>query len=156
MIFVACAASHSKSAGPPAPLLTVPEARAEATPEAPPEPSRTSSRITPSGLGVEDLTVGSGELAEPGTRVRLHYVGTLEDGRVFDSSRERSAPFEVQLGQGSLIPGFEEGVTGMRVGGLRRLLIPPALGYGERGTGNIPPGSILIFEIELLAVITAP
>ncbi|MCK6537891.1 MAG: FKBP-type peptidyl-prolyl cis-trans isomerase [Polyangiaceae bacterium] len=89
-------------------------------------------------------------------RVRLHYVGTLEDGSVFDSSRQRGTPFEAQLGQGQLIKGFEEGIAGMRVGGLRRLIIPPELGYGERGTGNIPPGSILIFEVELLLVLTAP
>lgn len=155
-LFVACAAPKPKSAPPPASALTVPEARAEAAPETPLEPSPSSSHITPSGLGVEDLTVGSGAIAEPGMRVRLHYVGTLEDGSVFDSSRQRGAPFEAQLGQGQLIKGFEEGIAGMRVGGLRRLIIPPELGYGERGTGNIPPGSILIFEVELLAVITAP
>lgn len=155
-LFVACAAPKPKSAPPPASTLTVPEARAEAAPEAPIEPSPSSSRITPTGLGVEDLTVGSGAIAEPGMRVRLHYVGTLEDGSVFDSSRQRGTPFEAQLGQGQLIKGFEEGIAGMRVGGLRRLIIPPELGYGERGTGNIPPGSILIFEVELLAVITAP
>ncbi|MBI3204741.1 MAG: FKBP-type peptidyl-prolyl cis-trans isomerase [Myxococcales bacterium] len=158
-IWVACAAPR-QSAPAPAPTVTLPAASTEAPPdprsEAPPEASPSSSRILPSGLGVEDLKLGTGAMAEPGQRVRLHYVGTLEDGRVFDSSRARDTPFEARLGQGQLIKGFEEGVAGMRVGGLRRLLIPPELGYGERGTGNIPPSSILIFEVELLAVITAP
>ncbi|MBX3131371.1 MAG: FKBP-type peptidyl-prolyl cis-trans isomerase [Polyangiaceae bacterium] len=84
-------------------------------------------------------------------RVSVHYTGTLLDGTVFDSTRER-APFTVPLGKGMLIRGFEDGVTGMRRGGLRRITIPPHLGYGERATGKIPPGSTLVFEVELLDI----
>ncbi|MCE7893505.1 MAG: FKBP-type peptidyl-prolyl cis-trans isomerase [Myxococcales bacterium] len=91
-------------------------------------------------------------MAEPGKRVRLHYVGTLEDGTVFDSTRERGTPFEAELGKGHLIKGFEEGVAGMKVGGVRRLTIPPELGYGERAMAKIPANATLIFEVELLEV----
>ena len=109
--------------------------------------------ITASGLGIEELRPGTGALAEPGRRVKLHYVGMLQDGNVFDSSRARDAPMTVEVGKGYLIKGFDEGVSGMRVGGMRRLTIPPELGYGDRGVGSqIPPGSTLIFEVELLEV----
>jgi FKBP-type peptidyl-prolyl cis-trans isomerase len=108
---------------------------------------------TTSGLRYAELAIGQGELAEPGRRVVIHYVGTLVDDSVFDSSRERGAPFEFALGKSQVIRGFEEGVTGMRVGGKRRLVIPPELGYGERGSPpKIPPSSVLIFEVELLDV----
>jgi len=110
-------------------------------------------QTTASGLRYVDLELGHGELAEPGHQVVIHYVGTLSDDSVFDSSRERGTPFEFGLGKSQVIRGFEEGVTGMRVGGKRRLLIPPDLGYGERGSPpKIPPNSLLIFEVELLDV----
>jgi FKBP-type peptidyl-prolyl cis-trans isomerase len=109
-------------------------------------------RTTSSGLGIEVLRVGSGAVAEPGHELSLHYVGTLTDGSVFDSSRARNTPFNFPLGKGHVIKGFEEGVTGMRVGEIRRLTIPPELGYGDKSPGKIPPRSTLIFEIELLGV----
>jgi rhodanese-related sulfurtransferase len=87
----------------------------------------------------------------------VHYTGWLEDGTKFDSSRDRNRPFEVTLGAGQVIPGWERGIEGMRVGGVRELIIPPELGYGSRGAGGvIPPDATLRFEIELLEVQRAP
>jgi FKBP-type peptidyl-prolyl cis-trans isomerase len=108
---------------------------------------------TESGLVIEDVTCGTGEEARRGLVVSVHYVGTLEDGKPFDSSRDRGQPFEFPLGEGQVIAGWDEGVAGMLVGGTRKLTIPPDLGYGEAGAaGVIPPNSTLLFEIELLGV----
>jgi FKBP-type peptidyl-prolyl cis-trans isomerase FkpA len=108
---------------------------------------------TDSGLVVEDIAVGAGPLATAGTRVTVHYTGWLTDGTKFDSSHDRHAPFEFQLGMRHVIAGWDEGVQGMQVGGVRKLTIPPALGYGARGAGGvIPPNATLIFEVELLDV----
>ncbi len=108
-------------------------------------------------LIVTDLEVGDGPVAESGTRVSVHYTGKLEDGTVFDSSVERGMPFEFMLGAGQVIAGWDQGVAGMRVGGRRRLVIPPELGYGEYGAGGvIPPGATLDFEVELLDVAQVP
>jgi FKBP-type peptidyl-prolyl cis-trans isomerase len=109
-------------------------------------------RVTDSGLGITDLVEGDGAEAVDGAEVAVHYVGKLDDGRVFDSSRERGVPFRFELGSELVIPAWEEGVLGMKVGGKRRLLAPPHLAYGERGHGVIPGGAILEFEIELLEV----
>jgi FKBP-type peptidyl-prolyl cis-trans isomerase FkpA len=107
---------------------------------------------TASGLQYDDLRVGQGAVARFGSDVVVHYTGWLTDGTKFDSSRDRNEPFGFALGQGNVIAGWEEGVAGMRVGGLRKLTIPPALGYGEWGAGDvIPPNSTLVFEVELLA-----
>lgn len=106
-----------------------------------------------SELIIEDLVVGEGETAVAGQYVTVHYTGWLTDGSQFDSSRDRDEPFEFPLGAGHVIRGWDEGVVGMRVGGTRRLTIPPQLGYGARGAGGvIPPHATLIFEVELLAV----
>jgi FKBP-type peptidyl-prolyl cis-trans isomerase len=100
-----------------------------------------------------DQRVGHGATAKSGDTVRVHYVGTLANGQKFDSSRDRGQPFDFPLGGGRVIPGWDAGVVGMRVGGLRKLTIPPALGYGEQGAGDkIPPNATLIFTIELLAI----
>jgi FKBP-type peptidyl-prolyl cis-trans isomerase FkpA len=113
---------------------------------------------TPSGLQYVDLTVGSGDVAKGGDHVSVHYTGWLETpdgskGRKFDSSKDRGQPFQFALGQGEVIKGWDEGVQGMKVGGVRELIIPPALGYGQRGAGGvIPPNATLIFEVELLGV----
>ena len=108
---------------------------------------------TASGLYVRNLRVGEGEEAAQGDTVVVHYTGWLPDGMQFDSSRERGEPFSFVLGEGRVIPGWEEGVAGLRVGGQRRLVIPPDLGYGPIGAGDvIPPDATLIFEVELLEI----
>jgi FKBP-type peptidyl-prolyl cis-trans isomerase len=106
-----------------------------------------------SGLQYEDVVVGSGKMAEPGMNVSVHYTGWLTDGTKFDSSVDRSQPFRFQLGAGQVIQGWDEGVKGMRIGGKRKLTIPPDLGYGARGAGGvIPPNATLVFDVELLDV----
>lgn len=105
------------------------------------------------GLYVQDVVVGEGARADSGDIVTVHYVGRLPTGRTFDSSRERDRPFEVALGYGRVIQGWDQGIVGMRVGGQRRLVIPPALAYGEDGRGPIPGSSTLVFDVELLDVV---
>jgi FKBP-type peptidyl-prolyl cis-trans isomerase FkpA len=108
---------------------------------------------TPSGLKYTDLAVGQGEEARPGKTVEVHYTGWLTNGTKFDSSLDRNRPFSFHLGAGQVIRGWDEGVAGMKVGGKRRLTIPPDLGYGARGAGGvIPPNATLVFEVELLGV----
>jgi FKBP-type peptidyl-prolyl cis-trans isomerase len=108
---------------------------------------------TASGLGIHDTECGEGDEAVSGATVSVHYVGTLENGEQFDSSRERGQPFEFALGAGQVIAGWDEGIQGMRVGGIRELTIPPDLGYGAAGSPPvIPPDSTLLFEVELLSV----
>jgi FKBP-type peptidyl-prolyl cis-trans isomerase FkpA len=112
-----------------------------------------ASTTTASGLVIDDITEGAGATAAAGQRVTVHYTGWLTDGRKFDSSKDRNDPFAFGLGQGQVIKGWDEGVQGMRVGGVRKLTIPPALGYGTRGAGGvIPPNATLVFEVELLGV----
>jgi FKBP-type peptidyl-prolyl cis-trans isomerase len=109
--------------------------------------------VSQAQLVMEDLKVGTGAEARPGANVTVHYVGTFTDGRKFDSSRDRGEGFSFKLGAGQVIKGWDQGVAGMRVGGLRKLTIPPHLAYGERGfPGAIPPNATLIFEVELLDV----
>ncbi|MCE9628005.1 MAG: FKBP-type peptidyl-prolyl cis-trans isomerase [Candidatus Eisenbacteria bacterium] len=106
-----------------------------------------------SGLQYEDMVVGSGKMADPGMNVSVHYTGWLTDGTKFDSSVDRGQPFQFQLGAGQVIRGWDEGVKGMRIGGKRKLTIPPDMGYGANGTGGvIPPNATLVFDVELLDV----
>ncbi len=110
---------------------------------------------TDSGLKYQDIVVGEGDIAAPGVVVSVHYTGWLSSNDTkFDSSVDRGTPFEFNLGAGMVIKGWEEGVTGMAVGGTRNLIIPSDLAYGERGAGNglIPPGAELIFKVELLGI----
>jgi FKBP-type peptidyl-prolyl cis-trans isomerase len=108
---------------------------------------------TDSGLQYQDLAIGSGPVANPGDTVAVHYTGWLTDGTKFDSSLDRGRPFEFTLGEGGVIKDWDEGVAGMQPGGVRKLIIPAALGYGERGAGDvIPPGAILVFDVELVEI----
>lgn len=112
----------------------------------------TNNQMPQSGFVAEDVNVGTGNIAEPGDTVTVHYVGYLTSGKVFDSSRDTNTPFSFTLGEGRVIRGWDEGLQGMRAGGQRRLVIAPDYAYGERGIGPIPPNSTLIFEVELLEV----
>lgn len=104
-------------------------------------------------LKIEDIKVGTGRQVYAGDTVVMHYVGTLTDGTKFDSSYDRNQPFETQIGVGQVIKGWDEGVPGMKIGGKRRLTIPPELGYGSTGAGGvIPPNATLIFDVELVAI----
>lgn len=112
-----------------------------------------ATTTTASGLKYEDIKQGDGDVATAGKTVSVHYTGWLTDGKKFDSSKDRGQPFEFPLGGGRVIKGWDEGVEGMKVGGTRKLTIPPELGYGSRGAGGvIPPGATLVFEVELLKV----
>ena len=106
-----------------------------------------------SQLEKTDLVVGKGTEAQTGKTVHVHYTGTLTNGSKFDSSLDRGKPFVFKLGGGQVIKGWDEGVVGMKVGGKRKLTIPPEMGYGSRGAGGvIPPNATLVFEVELLGV----
>ena len=105
----------------------------------------------PSQLMVEDLTVGTGPTALIGDDVTIHYVGRFTSGQVFDNSYDRGQPLSFRLGAGQVIAGVDQGVVGMRVGGKRRLTIPPELAYGSTGYGSIPPNATLVFEIDLIS-----
>lgn len=118
---------------------TAPSPPVPATPDAP--------------LGIVDVVVGKGQEAKAGDSVLVHYTGTLKDGTEFDSSRKRNQPFPFTLGKGMVIKGWDQGVAGMKVGGKRKLTIPPGLGYGARGAGGkIPPNATLLFDVELVEI----
>lgn len=150
-----CAGSAGSRAGegaaPAAPAQT-PAAGAATTAPATTTPGGKVHKLA-SGLVYEDLVVGNGKMADPGLTVNVHYTGWLTDGTKFDSSLDRNQPFSFTLGQGQVIPGWDQGVKGMRVGGKRKLTIPPDLGYGAQGAGGvIPPNATLVFEVELLGL----
>ena len=130
--------------------LTVEE---EATTDETAEETEETLVTTDSGLQYEDIVEGTGAMPQKGQRVTVHYTGTLEDGTKFDSSRDRNRPFSFTIGVGQVIKGWDEGVMSMRVGGQRKLVIPPELGYGTRGAGGvIPPNATLLFDVELLRI----
>lgn len=110
-------------------------------------------KTTESGLRYVDIEQGEGATPKEGQTVVVHYTGSLADGTKFDSSRDRDRPFSFKLGEGQVIKGWEEGISTMQVGGRRQLIIPPELGYGQRGAGGvIPPNATLIFDVELLEI----
>jgi peptidylprolyl isomerase len=132
------------------------DARRPATTGGSTQVAQTSQKVvtTPSGLQYVDEVVGNGPMPQSGQTVSVHYTGWLTNGDKFDSSVDRGTPFEFVLGQGQVIPGWDEGVASMKVGGKRRLTIPANLGYGARGAGGgkIPPNATLIFQVELLGM----
>jgi len=135
------------------PLNTTPPTETEEPAVESVEPS--SPGVTPevTELKIEDLVVGTGTEAKSGDTVSVHYTGWLTDGTKFDSSFNTGQPFQFALGQGSVIAGWDEGVEGMKVGGTRKLIIPPDKGYGAQGAGGvIPPNATLVFEVQLLGV----
>lgn len=132
-------------------------ALAEATPApsgVPPLPSAIQWHTTPSGLQYADTAIGKGDTPRDGQVVVVHFTGWLDDGAQFDSTRARGKPFGFPLGSGQVIKGWDEGVRTMKTGGKRRLIVPPALGYGESGLGGlVPPNARLVFDIELVRII---
>ena len=106
---------------------------------------------SPRGVLYRDLTPGTGEPVGAGKLVAIHYVGTLPDGTQFDANGPSDSPYEFRLGAGEVVPGFDEAVTGMKVGGKRQVVIPPALGYGAQANGPIPANSVLVFTIDLVS-----
>jgi FKBP-type peptidyl-prolyl cis-trans isomerase len=129
------------------------------TPTEKPAQGQSVSHATPqpgqsvSELKIEDVKVGTGDEAVAGKAVTVHYTGWLTNGTKFDSSKDRGEPFRFQLGVGQVIKGWDQGVAGMKVGGVRKLTIPPSLGYGANGAGSdIPPNATLVFEVELMGV----
>ena len=129
------------------------EAEKPAEPAAEAKEGGAGMQKTDSGLMYEDLIVGEGAVPQAGQIVVVHYTGWLTDGKQFDSSHKRNQPFKFTLGRRQVIPGWDEGLSTMKVGGKRKLTIPPELGYGPRGAGGlIPPNATLIFEVELLGI----
>lgn len=166
---IACGSYNASPSSTPAPASSAADAaaaRATIASQCPPPTPITSSVpglatppadakpvTTPSGLEYIDLVPGTGPVAQPGQTATVHYTGWLLDGKKFDSSRDRGQPFSFPLGGGQVIKGWDEGVVNMRVGGQRRLIVPPELGYGPKGAGGvIPPCATLVFDVELLGV----
>jgi FKBP-type peptidyl-prolyl cis-trans isomerase FkpA len=140
----AAAADLNKAAAAAAATATAKPAEPAKPAEAPPSNEK---------LEIKDLVVGKGTEAKAGDSVKVHYVGTLTDGKEFDSSKKHNQPFDFELGAGRVIKGWDQGVAGMKIGGKRKLTVPPSLGYGARGFPPvIPPNSTLVFEVELLEV----
>lgn len=117
-----------------------------------PSPSPIATQ-TPAQFSATDITVGTGESVKAGDKIVVNYKGTLLDGTVFDSSYDRGTPFSFTLGAGEVIEGWDKGFDGMKIGGKRKLVIPPQMGYGAQAVGSIPANSTLIFEVELLEVV---
>ena len=135
----------------PAPAILQEAPSAEVTSPPPPQSQSSAPSVSVTELKIEDERVGAGAEAKSGMTVSVNYIGTLTDGTKFDSSYDRGTPLGFPLGQHLVIPGWEQGLIGMRVGGKRKLTIPPSLAYGATGKGTIPPNATLIFEVELLA-----
>ncbi|MDP9233140.1 MAG: FKBP-type peptidyl-prolyl cis-trans isomerase [Actinomycetota bacterium] len=141
--------ANGLGAAPPTPSPTaIPTAAAVTTPC-----TQGQTKIIPGGERVNDSKCGTGAEATRGSSIKVKYVGKLSSGKVFDSSAKHGGkPYSTRIGVGAVIPGWDEGVPGMRVGGVRNLLIPPALAYGSSGAGSIPPNATIEFTIKLLAV----
>ena len=157
VLCLAVACEPAKPASAPVPKTTsepAPPQKENPMPKNPaPIPAESNTVTTASGLQYVDLVVGTGPSPERGQKAVVHYTGWLTDGTKFDSSVDRGQPFQFPLGMGRVIAGWDEGVATMKVGGKRKLTIPPNLGYGARGaSGVIPPNATLVFEVELLGI----
>ena len=141
---VGCGGEEADTAGQAEPM--------PAAPEMAPEVDLGAMTQTATGLNLLDLVVGEGEEAVPGKNVTVHYTGWFLDGEKFDSSVDSGETFQFELGAGGVISGWDQGVAGMRIGGKRRLVIPPELAYGPAGRPGIPPNSTLVFDVELFGV----
>lgn len=145
-----CGLAIALGAAASAPVQSAPKSKGKAMSKA---GKSSKVRVLPGGLRVQDLKVGRGALATSGKNVTVHYIGTLTNGKKFDASYDRHQPFSFALGAGQVIPGWDQGVKGMRVGGKRKLTIPGSLAYGPQGSPPvIPPNATLIFVVELLGV----
>lgn len=149
LTLMACSGKTEEST---APSTTQPDTAAEQGAGADTFAMPASLQITPSGLQYAIDQPGTGPKPQAGQEVTVHYTGWLTDGTQFDSSRDRGEPFSFQIGQGNVIEGWDEGVADMQVGEKRTLVIPSGLGYGEQGSGPIPPNATLVFKVELLGV----
>lgn len=145
-IFVLSACSHKNS------INSTPQGQDIGNENTQAQEAKKIEKEDANGLEITDILLGTGAEAKNGDRVSVHYTGTLKDGTKFDSSLDRGQPFSFDLGAGQVIRGWDLGVAGMKIGGKRKLVISPELGYGARPTGPIPANSTLIFEVELLAV----
>ena len=123
-----------------------------------PTPELDNTKQMENGLQIQDLKVGTGQEAKAEDTITVNYVGALENGTVFDASAKHGGPATFQIGVGQLIKGWDLGIPGMKIGGKRKLIVPPSLGYGSQNVGNglIPPNSTLVFEVELLATQASP
>jgi len=144
-----CSGSRGSKAEPTGDVTS--DKSAAATPSAVPYGTGKIHRLA-SGLVYQDIVIGNGKMADPGLAVSVHYTGTLTDGTPFDSSVERGQPIQFVLGSGRMIQGMDQGIKGMRVGGKRKLTIPPDLAYGKEGDRVIPPNATLLFDVELISV----
>lgn len=117
-----------------------------------PTPSPSMAATTDGTLQIQDEKIGTGVAVKKGDTVEINYVGTLTNGTKFDASADHGSTFETQIGVGQVIKGWDEGIIGMKVGGKRKLTIPPSLGYGDQAAGSIPPNSTLIFQVELVGI----
>jgi FKBP-type peptidyl-prolyl cis-trans isomerase len=150
-----CSQSEAPKQDQPAaqPAAAAPAQAATAAPPPAAAAAAPQPGATVTELKIEDSKIGTGAVAVAGKSVTVHYTGWLTDGTKFDSSKDRGQPFTFQLGAGQVIKGWDQGVVGMKIGGVRKLTIPASLGYGERGAGGvIPPNATLVFEVELLGV----
>ena len=118
----------------------------------PSQPNPQASTATTDKLQIQDEKIGSGAAVQKGDTININYVGTLTNGTKFDASADHGGPFTTQIGVGQVIKGWDEGIIGMKVGGKRKLIIPPSLGYGNQNMGSIPPNSTLIFQVELVGI----
>jgi len=156
VLIVACGGNEEKTTAPSVTANATPSVTANATAAQTgggPPPVSSQPTVTASGLKIIEIKVGTGDEAQKGQTVSVHYTGWLADGTKFDSSLDRGQPLSFVLGAGQMIPGFDEGVAGMKVGGERRLILPPGLAYGAQGRPpKIPANSELTFDVQLVSL----